>query len=308
LSSKVSETVKVSLQEYFQDKFDTAVGDLSTQVVTSTERKVEKLMRTAQSEAQAEAREDALQFQDDLTKITSEAIQKNEKSMRDMKRSLDIFANDTKASVESLSSETIEVRRSFEEHKSHLIRSFEEHKSNLIPSLRDLQSAIVDERQGRTEFCQHVAKKMQALESGELLAAQRSPSGRGIADFEAAVSEVQRRLAGVEETMENRLHELIHTEVMRSYAGSIEDHQRAASVPLVQLEGKMDRIVRGLHTPSGRAGLGPPASDAIEDREMWRQRFRSSLGDSLYVKKAIQNGGRSQSTGDIHGDRRRSRR
>lgn len=265
----------------------------------------------------------------DLKSHTSNALAE---ALAELRTRLDKLASETTASTASLTAETARLEaqgsqqqafctqlqrqeasnhESVEQSLAVLRRSLEQQRDQLsevcdrvTPSLRELQGALAEERKARGEEAQRLQERFHGFEgrSDEQLAAQRraDSTGRGLADglqrCGAALAATERRLTGLEEALEERLHDLVHNEVMRGMVSHFEDYQRKHLQPL---EGKVDKIVRNLHTPSGHeasfnAGSagGRPGG---EDREQWRQQFRASLGDSLYVKKALSNGGRAPS-------------
>jgi len=329
-SSQLTEASQDRLQEYCQEKMRASLGDLSAQLTSCAEKQAEKAVKAAQTAAQAEAREEALA----LKEMMKEGVTKSE--FKDLRSRFDAMTGEMTTSLASLASETARLdtnstqlqkheasgRDALEQMLGGLRRTIEQNKAQfsevcdrVIPSLQGLQTALTEEKQSRGEEALRLNQRLEVFEgrSDEHTAAQRrvEGAGRGIGEglraCDTAVAAVDKRLASLEEALEERLHDLVHNEVVRGVVSHLEDHQRGQ---LHQLEGKMDKIVRGLHTPSGRTGSSAPVlvGDTVDDRQQWRQRFRTSLGDSLYIKQALHHGGRPTTVDCAHNDRRCRRR
>jgi len=332
----MSETIQQRMQERLQEMLRSC--DISAQVQSCAERCCDKAVKLAQTEAQTETKEELRKLKEEFTKITSDSEAKVEESMKVL-TVLRVRVDTTTASNSSLATEVsrldaeqanfqkqeASVRDSLEQGLAAVRRGTEQQKAQfsevydrIIPSLRDFHSTLTEEKQSRSEEGQRLQQRLQEFESriDEHSATQRrtEATGRGFGETlqacHVAVTTVDKRLESLEEAMEERLHDLVHNEVMTGVISHVEDHQRGH---LQLLEGKMDKIVRNLHMPAPRTGSraalsAPVGGDCIEDREQWRQRFRSSLGDSLYVKNALHNGARSASTGSLHNNQRGRRR
>lgn len=318
--NQVAESAQQRLQERLQEMLRSALSDVSAHVSSCAERHAEKAVKASQKAAQAEAKEDGRQLREEFAKVTADAEAKLEQSIKELRVRVETLVSE----LSSVTSETsrldaqqchfqkqeASIREALDQGLAGLRKGADQQKAQfsevydrIIPSLREVQASLIEEKQSRGEEGQRLEKRFQEFEarSSEQTATQRrtEAAGRGFAETlracEGTVAGVDSRLESLEEMMEDRLHQLVHNEVMGSVMSNLEDHQRGH---LQLLEGKMDKIVRNMHTPSGRAAVNYSSApcDNIDDKERWRQRFRSSLGDSLYIKKALHNGGRSPST------------
>lgn len=325
-SAQAHETAQTRLQ-------DIARTSLS-ELVASAERQSEKFARQAHAELQVEAKEEARKLKEEMCSAAHEASNHTDRALADLQRRLETFIGETSATVRALSSEAARLdsqdveqharlqqlekheaagREALEHSVASVRRGFEQERARVtelcervFPGLRDLQGAIVEEQQTRGEETRRAQERMREWEdkADAQQAAQRRAEAmnRGLADAlrncESAVAVADKRIAGLEESLEDRMHDWITGEVTQNVLQQLESQQRGQ---IVDMQGKMDKIIRNLHTPSGHgASFGTAQRDeSAGDREMWRQRFRSSLGDSLYVKKSLQRGCRAPSADSL---------
>jgi len=315
-----------SFQIRLQDMTRTSLAD----IVASAERQSEKVARQAHLEVHAEVKEEARRLKEEVCNFTQNASRDTERALAELQRRVESFIGETSATVRTLTSETARLdsqdvsqqahlhqlekqeaagREAVENAVAAIRRGLEQERvrvgdlcERVLPGLRELHGAIVDEQQSRGEENSRVQERMREWESrtDAQNAQQRRTEAvsRGLADAirecESAAAVADRRISGLEESLEERMHGWVTGEVTQNVIQHLENQQRGQ---MIDLQGKMDKLIRNLHTPSGYGasfGPVPPGGESV-DRDMWRQRFRSSLGDSLYVKKSLQRGGRAPS-------------
>jgi chromosome segregation ATPase len=324
-SSQTQEGTQVRLQERLQELLRSAITDMTAQLSSISERHCDKAFKQVQTEVHTEGKENAQNLREELLKAITDVGTKSERLSVDGRNRVETIAT----SLSTLNNEISRLDAQDKEQQSRIIqeergrealeqgvatlrRGLEHQRMQInevcervVPSLRDLQGTLADERQSRVEEEQNFQEKLREVEgrSEEQLAAQRRmDSGlrnyearfkEGLRDTEAAVLSVDRRVHALEEAVEERLLDLVHNELVTGVISQLETQQRSH---LAALENKMDKIAHNLHKPSGNDSRTVKRASA-EDRDAFRQRFRDALGDTLYVKKALHQGGQSLQQG-----------
>ncbi|CAE8586547.1 unnamed protein product, partial [Polarella glacialis] len=182
-----------------------------------------------------------------------------------------------------------------------------------IPGLRDIRNAVAEANADRSEESRRAQDRLREyVGSGTSKSLRRSSSALskdknplqspsrgggglqtgvldGLRGCEAALMSMDKRITNLEDCWEDKIYNLIRGDLTKSAA--LQKGQ------LQEMEQKVSSLLHTFHTPSGHQAAH--ASAAPGDRELWRQQFRSALGDSLYVKKALHKGSRSISTNDL---------
>eukprot|EP00930_Biecheleria_cincta_P100871 TRINITY_DN9249_c0_g4_i1.p1 TRINITY_DN9249_c0_g4~~TRINITY_DN9249_c0_g4_i1.p1 ORF type:complete len:659 (+),score=163.99 TRINITY_DN9249_c0_g4_i1:531-2507(+) len=186
--------------------------------------------------------------------------------------------------------------------------SFRVQGSSALPGLQELRAAVAEEMRTQEDESRRLQERLQDFgvdgtvnpsscgAFGMRGSRSAGPSGRscgtvaileGLRGCEVAITTLDRRVTSLEDCVEDKLYDIVRGNLSRS--------QALQKSHLLEMESKVDKLVHQLHTPSGFQAASQGATLALQtgDREIWRKQFRSALGDSLYVKRALAKSNRS---------------
>eukprot|EP00931_Biecheleriopsis_adriatica_P061878 TRINITY_DN37230_c0_g1_i1.p1 TRINITY_DN37230_c0_g1~~TRINITY_DN37230_c0_g1_i1.p1 ORF type:complete len:1796 (-),score=582.29 TRINITY_DN37230_c0_g1_i1:97-5184(-) len=288
---------------------NSAINDLLDQVNSQVDR------------YRLQARSDCTKVRDELFQVLKSSSSVFEGKAAELEARFKRFAEQAAGSIGELSTDIERVRQKGE--SSLMQESSLDCFGGPTPGLRELRTAVEEESRRRDEESRRLHERLlDSTVHNEEQAVRAYPKGRdspalptsnqqkhagqrergpasnavvldGLRGCEVAISSLDRRVTSLEDSLEDKLYSMVRGDLQKSAA--VQKGQ------LQEMEQKMENLVNVLHTPSAyEAAMRESASaESAAERGNFRRQFRSALGDSMYVKKALRAGNRSSSVDTI---------
>lgn len=250
----------------------------------------------------AKGREENYRLREELIELLQASVSNCDKRLSDVQDRFKAFVADAIGSIGDLSKDVDKIRQ---REMSLFQESTIDASTDTLPGLREIRFAISEDTRIRDEERRRLQERLRDYCDAQPQRSERSKASyrsnsvdsgarsqqvapvsrtatathatlvEGLRGCEVALVSFDRRLSNLEETVDDRLSDVARGE----RSASLQKGQ------LKEMESKVEKLVNALHTPSGHQAAMTAAAPG--SRDAWRQQFRSALGDSLYVKKAL---------------------